>query len=172
MLGVLRQRSMHGYEVRQTLENWGAEFWAGVTYGSIYFALKKMADEGLVEAVGTKRQGSRPERTIYAITQRGDEEFMRLLRELWFSYRPPFDPFTVAWTFLPALPREEALSALRARIAGFRQALEKSAYYTELKRQHAGEHVADSLRRSYAKDEVELRWLEEMIKKIESGGLP
>jgi len=49
-LGVLNSEPMHGYQVRQALETWHAEQWANIAYGSIYSALGKMAEEGLVEA--------------------------------------------------------------------------------------------------------------------------
>lgn len=50
ILGVLAQKkSAHGYEIRRELESWNAERWTNIAYGSIYFALKKMTDEGLLE---------------------------------------------------------------------------------------------------------------------------
>ncbi|MDQ6604403.1 MAG: PadR family transcriptional regulator, partial [Chloroflexota bacterium] len=49
ILGVLQLKSpAHGYEIRRELELWRAEQWAHIAYGSIYFALNKMAEEGLV----------------------------------------------------------------------------------------------------------------------------
>src|SRR5581483_1598119 len=69
ILGVLRlKQPVHGYDVRRELEAWRAERWANIAYGSIYFALNKMAEEGLVEAVGTDQVGRRPARTQYKIT--------------------------------------------------------------------------------------------------------
>ena len=52
ILGVLMsKKESHGYEIRRELESWNAENWANISYGSIYFALKKMAEEKLIEAV-------------------------------------------------------------------------------------------------------------------------
>lgn len=122
VLGVLHKQPMHGYEVRRELESWNAEQWANITYGSIYFSLAKMAEEHLVEVVSTDDRGTRPARTVYAITCSGRNEFVRLLRELWWEYRPVIDPFRVALSFMNCLPRDEVSAALHNR--AFRFALD------------------------------------------------
>jgi len=173
ILGVLKNRPLHGYEVRHELELWSAEQWANVAYGSIYFALKKMAEEGLVEAVGTDQIGNRPARTIYAITERGRAEFERLLREYWWQYKPVIDPFQVALTFMDQLPRDELLAALRHRSERLRSFL--SAFNYMVTGKIGGEtprHIAENLRLAMSHDETELRWIEAAIGKVERGELP
>src|ERR1700737_5140255 len=118
VLGVLLKQPMHGYEVRRELESWNAEQWANIAYGSIYFSLTKMAEERLVEVISTDDRGNRPARTVYAITDAGRHEFTRLLRELWWDYRPAIDPFRVALSFMNCLPRDELLAALRNGAGG------------------------------------------------------
>jgi DNA-binding PadR family transcriptional regulator len=54
ILGVLLiKQPIHGYHMRRELETWSADKWANIAYGSIYSALNKMAEEGLVEVVST-----------------------------------------------------------------------------------------------------------------------
>src|SRR5215210_895261 len=116
ILGVVRSRQpIHGYDVRRELESWQAERWANIAYGSIYFALNKMAEEGLVEVVGTGQGGKGPARTTYAITAQGEAEFQQLLREYWWEAKTVIDPFQVALAFIHELPRDEVLAALRHR---------------------------------------------------------
>ena len=74
-------------EVRRELESWRAERWANIAYGSIYFALNKMAEEGLIEVVDTDQAGKGPARTTYVVTKAGEDEFQRLLRETWWETR-------------------------------------------------------------------------------------
>src|SRR5690242_12715847 len=117
VLGVLLKQPMHGYEVRRELESWNAEQWANIAYGSIYFALNKMTEEKLVEVVNSEdKVGKRAGRTEYTITDKGKEEFERLLREHWWNRKPIIDPFMVAITFMNALPHAELLEALKFRI--------------------------------------------------------
>src|SRR5437763_9743839 len=157
VLGVLLKQPMHGYEVRRELESWNAEQWANITYGSIYFSLTKMAEEGLVEVVSTDDRGTRPARTVYAITAHGRQEFARLLRELWWEYRPAIDPFRVALSFMNCLSREELLAALRNRAGGLHSTLEAFPYAIEgrLRDPSAPRHLSEVLRRADAHMETQ-----------------
>ncbi len=175
ILGVLQYKSpAHGYDIRRELESWRAEAWAQIAYGSIYFALNKMAEEGLVEAVSTDQVGKRPARTLYAITEEGAREFQRLLREYWWERKPVIDPFQVAITFMNKLPHDELLAALRTRadilratLNGFRQ-----ANWPDVERMGAPRHIAENFHLSIAHMEAELHWIEGAIGKVERGELP
>src|SRR3569623_1528731 len=103
----------HGYSIRRELESWRAEEWANIAYGAIYFALNKRAEEGLVAVSETEQVGKRPARTTYVITDQGEIEFHRLLREYWWEYKPIVDHFMVAAAVMDELPRDELIAALR-----------------------------------------------------------
>ena len=174
ILGVVRlKQPIHGYDVRRELEAWRADYWANIAYGSIYFALKKLSEEGLLEAVETDQVGKRPARTTYRVTARGEAEFQQLLREHWWEQKPAIDPFQVALTFMDQLPRDELLSALRHRIALADSAGEALSYAaTEKVRYGAQRHVAENLRLYAAHLETERRWAEAAIEQVERGDLP
>ena len=155
------------------LERWQAERWANIAYGSIYFALNKMAEEGLVEVVDAGQAGKGPARTTYAVTPAGEAEFQRLLREYWWERKTVIDPFQVALAFTDELPRDELLAALRQRAAAARakaEELEASIRYwiesDDLRR------VAENVRLSAYHVEADLRWTEEAIAKLERGVWP
>ncbi len=171
ILGVLQFKSpAHGYEIRRELESWRAEQWAHIAYGSIYFALNKMAEEGLLETAGTDQVGNRPARTLYTITDAGEREFQRLLRDYWWDRKPFIDPFQVALTFMNKLPREELLRALRFRRDHLRAFLD--AFGPQALSPNMPRHIAENFRLAMAHEEVELRWTEETIEKVERGDLP
>ena len=89
VLGVLLKQPMHGYEVRRELESWNAEQWANIAYGSIYFSLTKMAEEGLVEVFSTDDRGNRPARTVYAITDEPPVEVLTSREcDVWLDNEP------------------------------------------------------------------------------------
>jgi len=116
ILGLVNwMEPVHGYDVRRELLSWNADKWAKIQPGSIYHALKKMTEEGLLEEASTEQVGARPERTTYKITVRGKDAFETMLREQWWEIQTGSDPFTAAFAFLPALPRKEAVAALRHR---------------------------------------------------------
>jgi DNA-binding PadR family transcriptional regulator len=116
ILGLVKWMGpVHGYDVRRELLSWGADKWANIQPGSIYHALRKLTDDGMLKAVATEQVGARPARTTYEITPKGLSEFDSLLRSYWWGLEQPPDPFFSAFSFLPALPRPEAAAALRNR---------------------------------------------------------
>ena len=175
ILGALRfMQPTYGYEVRRELESWHAEEWANIAYGSIYFALTKMADEGLLTVLETDRVGKRPARTTYGMTERGEAEFQRLLREYWWEFKPAISPFRIAVAFMDQLSTEELLGALRHRtgiiksgIAGMQEGIGTMPLAADKPR-----HVAEILLLLQSGLEAELRWIEQAIAKIERGDLP
>jgi DNA-binding PadR family transcriptional regulator len=116
ILGVVQWlQPVHGYDVRRELLSWNADKWANVQPGSIYHALRKLSEEGLLREVSTEQVGGRPARTSYEITPKGSAEFQSQLRKHWWSISAVPDPFVAAFAFLPSLPRDEAAAALRNR---------------------------------------------------------
>jgi len=175
ILGVLLiKQPIHGYDVRRELESWSADKWANIAYGSIYSALNKMAEEGLVEVVSTNHKDSKPARTEYTITESGRQEFERLLREYWWNWKPTIDPFQVALTFMNRLSRDELLGALRYRADLLRVALKGFEYMAPGKVSHpdSPRHIAENIHLTAAHIETELRWIEQAIEKVERGELP
>lgn len=174
ILGILRlKQPIHGYDVRRELEAWQAERWANIAYGSIYFALNKMAEEGLVRVVDTDQAGKGPARTTYAVTQEGEAEFQRLLREYWWEPKTVIDPFQVALAFIEELPRDELLATLRHRAAAARSKAEELESAIRSKTgSGTPRHVAENMRLAAYHVEANVRWTEEAIDKVERGDLP
>ncbi|UWP83679.1 PadR family transcriptional regulator [Dactylosporangium fulvum] len=170
ILGLVSQlQPVHGYDIRKELTSWNVESWANVQPGSIYHALRKMAEEGLLEEVDTEQVNNRPARTRYRMTRDGEVEYQALLRKYWWEYREPVDPFLAAFSFLPSLPRAEAAGALRARarlLEGW------SATY----RDHGEEwsaskppHVGWQFELTMLRCEAEARWCHDIAARIEAG---
>jgi DNA-binding PadR family transcriptional regulator len=176
ILGVLVRAAepIHGYDVRRELELWNAEQWANIAYGSIYFALNKMAEEGLIAPISTDKVGSRPARTTYTIAERGRQEFERLLREYWWQEKPVIDPFQVAITFMDRMPRDELLAALRHRADTLRTTLAAWDWgvNTKMGAPSTPRHIAAQLALTKAYKVTTLRWLEQVSAQVERGELP
>ncbi|MFF4404729.1 PadR family transcriptional regulator [Streptomyces sp. NPDC001262] len=119
VLGAVRQHGRtHGYQVRADLEMWGAHEWSNAKPGSIYHALKSMARQGLmVEHETAPSEAGGPPRTEYELTAAGETEFLALLRAALTSAAPQLDVLTAGIGFLADLPRAEAVSLLRQRVA-------------------------------------------------------
>jgi DNA-binding PadR family transcriptional regulator len=172
ILGLVRwMQPVHGYDVRRELESWQADQWAYIAPGSIYHALRKLADEGLLEEVATEQVGTRPARTTYRVSPRGELEFEELLRRSWWSYAPAVDPFLAAFAFLPALPPREAAAALRNRARLLQVAVEtqRFALTTDLMRATKPAHVGWMFDLTIERLVAEIAWCERTAARIEEG---
>jgi DNA-binding PadR family transcriptional regulator len=172
ILGLVNwMQPVHGYDVRRELLSWNADKWANIQPGSIYHALRKLTDEGLLREVATEQVGSRPARTTYEITPAGVDEFETLLRQSWWQVREAPDPFLAAFSFLPALPRKEAAAALRNRaqllrasVASMRTSLE-----SDWIRESKPVHVGWMFELWIARAEADIGWCEGIAERIEAG---
>ncbi|MGC4772712.1 PadR family transcriptional regulator [Micromonospora sp. DT44] len=172
ILGLVRwMQPVHGYDVRRELLSWSADKWANVQPGSIYHALRKLTEEGLLRAVATEQVGARPARTTYEVTPKGDDEFETLLRNFWWNFTEPVDPFTAAFSFLPAMPRSEAAAALRNRANLLRAGMEsmRASLESDWVRNTKPVHVSWMFELWSARAEAELSWCERIAERIESG---
>lgn len=171
ILGLVKLlQPVHGYDVRRELLSWNADEWANVAPGSIYHALRKLSEEGLLEEVATEQVGARPARTTYRTTPKGDSEFEDLLRDYWWRYEQPVDPFQAAMAFVSSLPSQEAVSALRNRANMLAAAADGLAAAIDSAWMHTKPvHVRWMLERSILLMRAEIPWCERVADSIEAG---
>jgi len=123
VLGLLMQRPMAGYAIQVILQLSQTQQWARVLPGSVYHALKKLADEGFAVLQATEQAGNRS-KAIYAITSEGKAEFRKLLREAWSTPVLHFPAeIYAALSFLDDLSRKEIVRAIDGRIAALESEL-------------------------------------------------
>ncbi|MEV4969666.1 PadR family transcriptional regulator [Streptomyces scopuliridis] len=115
VLGVVRMHgTAHGYLITSELESMWAQEWAKLKSGSIYHALRQLAKDGLMRATQIEEW---PGRVDYEITEQGDAEFLRLLRQALKRPDPRPDLLAAALVLLTELPRAEAVALLKERLA-------------------------------------------------------
>ncbi|MCW2556399.1 MAG: putative transcriptional regulator [Mycobacterium sp.] len=73
---------MHRYEVASVMRARGKDRDMGIKWGSLYTVVQNLEKNGFVEPVDVTRQGARPERTVYRITEAGRRELVEWTREL------------------------------------------------------------------------------------------
>ncbi|MGG6313220.1 helix-turn-helix transcriptional regulator [Paenibacillus macerans] len=116
ILALLRDHPMHGYEIQQMIQYSRMDTWANLLSGSIYYALNKMEQDGLIETKAEERTGARL-RKIYGITEAGEAAFQKMIREsLTLSPHSVKSDFSLALSWVEAVPRDEALLLLRQNL--------------------------------------------------------
>ena len=107
-LGILTRGDATGYEIKKLFEDGGYQHFVEASFGSIYPALNRLTEEGLV-SVRAEAQEKRPDRKVYSLTAAGREAVVHaLLKPL------PEDkhrsPFLFAMLFSHLLPQDYVLS--------------------------------------------------------------
>jgi DNA-binding PadR family transcriptional regulator len=115
VLACLYERPMHPYEVAQTLKMRAKHESIKLNYGSLYSVVDGLEARGLIAVRETVREGRRPERTIYEITDAGKREATDWLSDLLSTPVKEFPQFEAALSFLPVLPPDEAVTRLEER---------------------------------------------------------
>jgi len=108
LLGALFTESMTGYELKKIFSLSFAYF-SGLSYGSIYPALKKMEEEDLI-SMRLEIQESAPNRKVYTITKKGKQAFLEALR-LPFGLERHKNSFLLRLFFFSHLSQKERLDS-------------------------------------------------------------
>ncbi len=171
VLCLLRERPMHPYEMQRLIRQRKKDDFLDLKRGSLYHAIGRLQRAGLVEVVATTREGKRPERTVYRITERGGEELSAWLRELLANPARETSQFFAALSFIPVLQPHDALEQLEARaglleaeIAGM-----DSALRTLIPR--LGRVVLIELEYALAMRRAELEWVRSATADLRDGRL-
>ncbi|MFD4444121.1 PadR family transcriptional regulator [Nocardia sp. NPDC058519] len=123
VLSVIVQRPMHRYEIAATLRAHGKDRDMDIKWGSLYTVVQNMEKAGFLEVIGSERDGARPERVIYRITDAGRAEMADWTRELLAAPEPEHHRFTAGLSILAVLPPDEVVVLLGTRIAALEQTI-------------------------------------------------
>jgi DNA-binding PadR family transcriptional regulator len=116
VLVLLFEKAMHPYEMAATLKQRGKERSIKLRYGSLYTVIGQLERDGFIEAAGNERDGGRPERTTYRITDAGETEMSSWLRALLAEPVKEYPQFEAALSLLPALPPKDVQLLLAERL--------------------------------------------------------
>src|SRR5437764_13579112 len=75
VLALLAESPMHPYEMDLLMRSRGLTEGIKLRRSSLYTVIESLQRSGLIEPVETQREGRRPERTVYAITDAGQAKF-------------------------------------------------------------------------------------------------
>jgi DNA-binding PadR family transcriptional regulator len=169
-LALLVERPMHPYEMYQTLVARRQDKTVKLRPGTLYHAVNWMEGAGLVEAIGTDREGNRPERTTYGITDAGRAALRRAVVGMLTEPQPEYPEFTVAMGEAHTIPVEEVLAALRERAAVIDAEIkhgEAKMATTHMKR--LPRRILLGMEFALNRANADLVWLNSVIAGIESG---
>ena len=167
VLGLLKERAMHGYELRKQLIQRLGFFWT-VSFGSLYPTLRKLERRGWVAkarpvegASGRGAAAGGRRRQVYRITPEGEREFLSLLERPGGSEH---DKFTLRLAFFRYLRPEIRLRLLERRKGYLEDKLaEGRRSLTHANRSRFDMYTLSLMRHGMDITQADIAWLDELI---------
>lgn len=182
VLGLLKERAMHGYELRKQLGAMLGPFWQ-VSWGSLYPTLRRLAKAGAVEKLAEEKPARRSakssttigagrRKTVYRITPRGEARFTEMLEET--AAVVDAEHFTLKLAFFRYLKPETRLALLERRRAYLQEKL--AQFKTNLRdyRERIDSYTLSLQNHSMAATQSDIEWIDQLIREERSieGGAP
>jgi DNA-binding PadR family transcriptional regulator len=159
---------MHGHLLRSIAEKMQVPLWTDISVGAVYGAMKRLAGEGLLSEQRSEREGNRPTRQIYEITDEGRRVLDALrrdgLRDVWF--KP--DPFDLALTRMDAKTQKQFPALIAERLKTMRAMLGARKQVSESIRAHVPPSKRWAMRHGEVRLEAEIAYLTELLKDAKS----
>jgi DNA-binding PadR family transcriptional regulator len=169
VLGLLKERQMHGYELRKQLGAMLGPLWQ-VSWGSLYPTLRRLAKAGAVEKVAEARRpgGMSPGRrkTVYRITEKGEGLFGEMLAE---TGAVDAEHFTLKLAFFRYMDPESRLALLERRRAFLQEKLRQLKDNLRQYRERIDSYALSLQNHDLSATESDIQWIDELITK-ERGG--
>lgn len=161
---------VNGYQLRRELMSWQVEDWAHIKPGSIYSALGTLASYGQLERHDVLDAGRTV--AVYTTTDAGRVEMDRLFAAA-IGTLDQLHPlaFHTALALMPLVGRERFAELMRVRIGALEVACAAAPTATAQIEENSPPHIADLAALWAGQGRTELEWCQELLAKIESGGL-
>ena len=165
VLGLVNAHDTYGYEIKATAHLWGLERWTQIRDGSIYHALAKLEEEGLIEERSVEQSENNRPRYVYSITSRGREEFLALLRETLSTAPYEGRSIDLGLAFITQLSPDERVALLRERQIRLHKArADLLEGFQGLSRyDNLADWVPVGMRHSLGRIEFEIEWNQQLI---------
>jgi len=165
VLSLLAEQSRHGYDIERVINERGMREWTEIGFSSIYYLLKKLGQEGMIEGQLEKSEHG-PARKVYHLTPTGRKALRTgVLHALSVPGRC-YPPLQLGLASLPSIPHADAVAALRQ----YRDAL--AARYMHVRVIQESQcplpYFVDAMfSHSITMLEAELTWVNQFIEQME-----
>lgn len=165
ILSLVAEEPRHGYQIERVIEERGMREWTEIGFSSIYYLLKKLEREGLIEGHLEEAQRG-PARKVYRPTPAGRQALHEgVLTALSVPGRC-YPPIQLGLANLPTVPPARAAAALRA----YRRALSERLAHLRAKweRQRPLPYFVEAMfDYSATMIQAESAWVDRFIAQIE-----
>ena len=172
VLACLSERPMHPYEMATTLRERGKDQSIKLNYGSLYTVVEALQQHELIVAQETEREGRRPERTVYRLTDAGRMELIDWVSELISAPAKEYTRFEAGLSLVGVLPPEDVAALLLQRCGALGLGISQMRSTIQFASEHGLQRVhLIEIEYSLAMREAELAWTRQLADEIASGTL-
>lgn len=161
ILGLLKERSMHGYQLSKRLTDTLGGFWR-VSYGSLYPSLRRLEREGAVERVFDQQEVGR-RKNVYRITDKGETLFLELLEEAGHETSSEDNRFRVRLAFFKYLAPDTRIRLLEKRRAYLEERLSTITASLAATRERFDTYTLSLMQHGRDSTEQDIAWLNGLI---------
>ncbi|MEY9875324.1 DNA-binding PadR family transcriptional regulator [Streptacidiphilus sp. MAP12-33] len=171
VLSMCAETPRHPYEMAQVLRQRGKQASIKINFGSLYTVVQNLEKHGFIEAAGTERDGRRPERTVYGITEAGRAELHDWLSELLSVPVKEYPQFEAGLSLAGSLPPDEVEALLRKRLATLDDGVSVAAATLEECRAVLPDVFLVEAEYALAMQRAEAEWLRGLLRRMETNTL-
>ncbi|NUR85984.1 MAG: PadR family transcriptional regulator [Nonomuraea sp.] len=172
VLTAVVQRPMHPYEMASVLRARAKDQDMPIKWGSLYTVVRNLAKHGLLEAVESGRQGARPERTVYRVTEAGLREAEDWTRELLGTPKPEPSSFEAGLSVMGVLGPDEVTELLRQRSRLLDERVESARRTLDAERDDLPRLFVVESEYALAMLEAQAAWVRALLAELSEGTFP
>ena len=161
LLGVLLDGKMHGYKLNEYVEH-TMGLYTDLKKPTVYYVLEKLEKDGYVQQK-TEREGKRPERRVYQITDEGRTYFLGLLRQHLSGYERTYYSDDIGIAFMDQLATAEVRQLLAEKREKVQTLLQQFREHPE-----HGENWRYVVSHNIAHLEADLAWVNNILRDMEN----
>jgi DNA-binding PadR family transcriptional regulator len=160
LLGILLGGKTHGYRLNEYVTH-AMGLYTDIKKSTVYYTLEKLAKDGYVEHE-TEREGKRPERRVYQITEQGEAYFRQLLRESLGEFSRTYFNDDIGIAFMDLISTTEVRKLLEKKRGIIKSALKQ---FKEVPDHGGNWHYVIS--HNIAHMEADLAWIDSMLNDLD-----
>ena len=112
LLGLINQRPLNPYEITKQLQIMNVHRWYNIANSTVYATLKVLEKKEYIYG-SIEKAGNMPDKTVYSLTDKGKQEFLKTLRQSILSFDYDTNIFSIAAFFIDALDDPQSLLSQR-----------------------------------------------------------
>ena len=172
ILELLDERPMHPYELASTMRDRHQDEFIRLNFGSLYHTVEVLERSGWIVSSEREKEGRRPERTIYKLTNSGRDMLVRVVSDILSQPRREYQHFSAGLMFMHHLTAHQAAGHLRDRVTALQAKHDKlSGILSELHAHGLRRLTLIELEHKIAMLDAERKWVTNLEREISEGTL-